>query len=401
VVHAELETLTIAHLDCDAFYASVEKRDRPELRDRPVIVGGGRRGVVTTACYIARTFGVRSAMPMFKALKACPDAVVIRPDFAKYKAESRRIMAKLAALTPLIQPLSLDEAWLDMAGTQRLNCGSPALVLARAQGEIERETGLSVSIGLSCNKVLAKIASDLDKPRGFAVIGAAEAQTFLAPRPVGLLPGVGPAMVKRLEAAGYRRIGDLARADAKALVRTFGGQGLSLAGLARGEDNRRVDPDRTRKSVSTETTFDEDLSAQAALEDRLWLCCEKVAARARAEGVAGRGVVLKLKTEDFRQITRRRTLDAPTQTAKTLFAITRELLAAETGSTAFRLIGVGLADLSETPDGAPPQDLFSDQGETRARTTERALDALRAKFGPHAVVSGRNLKRDGNTSGEG
>jgi len=395
VVHAELETLAIAHLDCDAFYASVEKRDRPELVDRPVIVGGGRRGVVTTACYIARTFGVRSAMPMFKALKACPDAVVIRPDFAKYKAESRRIMAKLFALTPLVQPLSLDEAWLDMSGTQRLNGGSPALVLARAQGEIERETGLGVSIGLSCNKFLAKIASDLDKPRGFAVIGAAEARSFLAPRPVGLLPGVGPAMVKRLEAGGYRKIGDLGRAEASTLVRAFGAQGLSLAALARGEDSRPVDPDRARKSVSAETTFDEDLQELEALEDRLWPCCEKVAARARAEGVAGRGVVLKLKTGDFRSITRRRTLEAPTQTAKTLFAVTRELLAAETGATAFRLIGVGLAELMEAPAGAASDDLFGDGGETRARTTERTLDALRARFGPAAVVSGRNLKRDG------
>jgi len=392
VVHAELQTLSIAHLDCDAFYASVEKRDRPELRDTPVIVGGGRRGVVTTACYIARTFGVRSAMPMFKALKACPEAVVIRPDFAKYKAESRRIMSKLAALTPLIQPLSLDEAWLDMSGTERLNGGSPALALARAQGEIERETGLGVSIGLSCNKFLAKIASDLDKPRGFAVIGAAEAQSFLAPRPVGLLPGVGPAMVKRLEAQGFRRIGDLARAEAKTLAQNFGAQGLSLAALARGQDSRPVDPDRERKSISAETTFDDDLRTLDALEDRLWPCCEKVAARARAEGVAGRGVVLKLKTADFRSITRRRTLEAPTQTAKTLFAVTRELLAAEEGP-AFRLIGVGLAELVETSGGSPSQDLFGDGDEMRARTTERTLDALRARFGPAAVVSGRNLKR--------
>ncbi len=398
VVHAELETLAIAHLDCDAFYASVEKRDRPELMDRPVIVGGGRRGVVTTACYIARTYGVRSAMPMFKALKACPSAVVIAPDFTKYKAESRRIMAKLAALTPLIQPLSLDEAWLDLSGTQRLNGGSAALVLARAQGEIERETGLSVSIGLSCNKFLAKIASDLDKPRGFAVIGAAEAQTFLAPRPVGLLPGVGPAMVKRLETAGYRRIGDLARAEPKALVRALGDQGLSLAALARGEDSRPVDPDRARKSVSAETTFDEDLRTLESLENRLWPCCEKVAARARAEGVAGRGVVLKLKTGDFHQITRRRTLETPTQTAKTLFAVTRDLLAAETGPD-FRLIGVGLADLIEAPEGARSQDLFGDGDETRARTTERTLDALRARFGPDAVISGRNLKHDRHNSG--
>jgi len=393
VAHAELDTLTIAHLDCDAFYASVEKRDRPELRDTPVIVGGGRRGVVTTACYIARTFGVRSAMPMFKALKACPHAVVIRPDFAKYKAESRRIMAKLAALTPLIQPLSLDEAWLDLSGTERLNGGSPALVLARAQGEIERETGLGVSIGLSCNKFLAKIASDLDKPRGFAVIGGGEAKAFLAPRPVGLLPGVGPAMVKRLEAAGYRRIGDLARADLKTLVQTFGSHGLSLAALARGEDDRPVDPDRERKSVSAETTFDDDLGTLEALEDRLWPCCEKVAARARAEGVAGRAVVLKLKTADFRSITRRRTLAAPTQTAKTLFAVTRELLAAETGALTFRLIGVGLAEIVEAVDGAPSDDLFGDGGEGRALATERTLDALRARFGAGAVLSGRNLKR--------
>ncbi len=395
VVHAELNTLTIAHLDCDAFYASVEKRDRPELAETPVIVGGGVRGVVTTACYIARTYGVRSAMPMFKALRACPNAVVIRPDFAKYKAESRRIMAKLATLTPLVQPLSLDEAWLDLAGTERLNGGPPALALARIQGEIERETGLGVSIGLSCNKFLAKIASDLDKPRGFALIGAAEAKAFLAPRPVGLLPGVGPAMVKRLEAAGFRHIGDLAKAEAKTLVQTLGSQGLHLLDLARGEDSRPVDPDRARKSVSAETTFNEDLRTRDALEDRLWPCCEKVAARARAEGIAGRGVVLKLKTADFRQVTRRRTLAAPTQTAKTLFAVTRELLAAETGDVAFRLIGVGLADVVEAAEGAPSDDLFGDGGESRALATERTLDALRARFGPGAVVSGRNLKRDG------
>jgi DNA polymerase-4 len=398
LVHAELDTLAIAHLDCDAFYASVEKRDRPELAQTPVIVGGGRRGVVTTACYIARTYGVRSAMPMFKALKACPDAVVIRPDFAKYKYESQRIMAKLAALTPLIQPLSLDEAWLDLSGTRRLNGGAPAFVLARAQGEIERETGLGISIGLSCNKFLAKIASDLDKPRGFAVIGAAEAKAFLAPRPVGLLPGVGPAMVRRLETEGYRRIGDLAQADVKILVQALGTQGLHLSALARGEDSRPVDPDRARKSISAETTFDDDLQSLAALEDRLWPACEKVAARARTEQVAGRGVVLKLKTADFHQITRRRTLPAPTQTAKTLFAVSRELLAAETGARTFRLIGIGLTDLVDVSPDAAPDDLFGDGagdgGETRARATERTLDALRARFGATAVVSGRNLKRD-------
>ena len=331
VRHVELERLSLAHLDCDAFYASVEKRDRPELRERPVIVGGGVRGVVTTCCYIARTFGVRSAMPMFKALKLCPEATVVRPDFSKYKTASRIIMDQLRALTPLVQPLSLDEAWVDLSGTERLNGGSAAWQLARVQGEIERATGLTISVGLAPNKFLAKIASDLDKPRGFAVIGAAEAQAFLAPRPVSILPGVGPALARSLEAAGLSKVGDLASASPKSLAARFGAHGLRLSGLAHGQDARTVDPASERKGVSAETTFDTDLRELSALEDRLWPCCEKVAARARADGFAGRAVVLKLRTADFRRLTRSRTLPAPTQTARTLFAVAREMLAAEVG----------------------------------------------------------------------
>ncbi len=391
-VHAELERLHIAHLDCDAFYASVEKRDRPELADRPVIVGGEVRGVVTTACYIARTYGVRSAMPMFKALKLCPEAVVIRPDFFKYRAASRHIMDKLRNLTPLVQPLSLDEAWIDLSGTERLNGGAAAWQLARAQAEIEREIQLTVSVGLAPNKFLAKIASDLDKPRGFAVIGAAEAETFLATRPVSILPGVGPAMTRSLESAGYRTVGDLARAEAKTLVQRFGAHGLRLASLARGQDTRAVDPDSERKGVSAETTFNTDLTDLEALEDQLWRLCEKVGSRARAGDFAGRAVVLKLKTADFRLLTRRRTLASPTQTARTLFAAARELLRAETGRLAYRLIGVGLADLSETVEGA--EDLFGDDDETRARATEKTVDRLRARFGQASVVTGRALKRE-------
>ncbi len=390
MAHHELYALSIAHLDCDAFYASVEKRDRPDLADSPVIVGGGVRGVVTTACYIARTYGVRSAMPMFKALKACPEAVVIRPDFAKYRAESRRILDKLCALTPLVQPLSLDEAWIDLSGTERLNEAAPAVVLARVQGEIERETGLSVSIGLAPNKFLAKIASELDKPRGFAVIGAAEAKSFLAPRSVSILPGVGPALVSSLDAAGFRTVGDLARAEPRLLVAKFGAFGLRLSELAHGRDQGAVDPDHIRKSVSAETTFDNDLSTLDALEDRLWPCCEKVASRARAEAFCGRSVVLKLKTSDFRSVTRRKTLDAPTQTARTVFAAARALLAAEVDGTRFRLIGVGLADLS--PVEAAPTDLFAGP-EALARRTETLADTLRARFGAAALVTGRALDR--------
>jgi DNA polymerase-4 len=390
VVHDELGALSIAHLDCDAFYANVEKRDRPDLADRPVIVGGGVRGVVTTACYIARTYGVRSAMPMFKALKACPDAVVIRPDFAKYRAESRRILGKLWALTPLVQPLSLDEAWIDLSGTERLNEAAPAVVLARVQSEIEREIGLTVSIGLAPNKFLAKVASELDKPRGFAVIGAQEAKSFLAPRPVSILPGVGPALVSSLEAAGFRTVGHLARAEPRLLAARFGAFGLRLSELAHGRDPGLVDPDHVRKSVSAETTFDSDLGALDALEDRLWPCCEKVASRARAEAFCGRSVVLKLKTSEFRSITRRKTLDAPTQTAKTIFAAARALLAAEINGTRFRLIGVGLAELCPVENA--PADLFAGP-EAQARRTEALAEALRARFGATALVTGRALDR--------
>jgi DNA polymerase-4 len=384
-------------MDCDAFYASVEKRDRPELRDRPVIVGGGKRGVVTTACYIARIYGVRSAMPMFKALAACPQAAVIKPDFSKYRAESRRVLGLAAELTPLIQPLSLDEAWMDLSGTERLHGAAPAVTLARLQNRIEAETGLTVSIGLAANKFLAKIASDLDKPRGYSVIGHAEARSFLAPRPVGILPGVGPAMIRSLDQAGLRTVGDIARAEPKMLVQRFGAYGLRLGDLANGRDNRPVDPDQTRKGVSAETTFHEDLSQLADLEDRLAPLCERVARQARTAGLAGRVVTLKLKTTDFRLITRRRALAVPTQTARTLFAVARELLAAETGRRTWRLIGAGLTELVESE--AASSDLFA-QDERRALAGERTADAIRARFGAEAVTSGRALRSKQSPRGE-
>lgn len=389
IAHAELNDLTMAHLDCDAFYASVEKRDRPELRDQPVIVGGGVRGVVTTCCYMARVYGVRSAMPMFKALAACPQAVVIKPDFAKYKAESRMIMGMLAELTPLVQPLSLDEAWMDLSGTERLHGAPAALTLARLQTRIEAETGLTVSIGLAPNKFLAKIASDLDKPRGFSVIGRQEAQSFLAPRPVGLLPGVGPAMVKALGAAGLKTIGDLAREDQRDLARRFGAQGLRLHGLAHGRDTRPVDPDQVRKGISAEITFNTDLADYGALEDRLAALCERVARQARAAGVAGRVATLKLKTADFRLLTRRRALAEPTQTARTLLATGRELLRPETDGRSFRLIGIGLGEL--TPAARAGGGLFAGD-EQRSLTEARTADAIRARFGPQALTTGRALR---------
>ncbi|MFN5616690.1 MAG: DNA polymerase IV [Brevundimonas sp.] len=388
LVHEELDTLGIAHMDCDAFYASVEKRDRPELRDRPVIVGGGRRGVVTTACYIARLNGVSSAQPMFKALKACPDAVVLKPDFAKYTTESRRILGALGELTPLVQPLSLDEAWADLSGTERLNGGPPALQLVRLQRRIETEVGLTVSIGLAPNRFLAKVASELDKPRGFSVIGAAEAQALLAPRSVSILPGVGPVFARALRSDGFDTVGQLAAAEPRDLVRRFGEWGLRLSELAQGRDARAVNPEQDRRGMSTETTFNADLAEREALEAELWPLCEKLAAKARRSGLASRTIQLKLRRTDFRVVTRRRTRPEPVQTARGLFAAARELLTPELGRP-YRLIGVGMAELIDAEDA--PSGLF-DTAEARALKTETAIDALRARFGASAVVAGRALK---------
>ena len=389
VFHEELGQLSMAHLDCDAFYASVEKRDDPSLRDKPVIVGGGKRGVVTTACYIARMSGARSAMPMYKALQLCPDAVVVKPNFAKYKHESALIMARLSNLTPLVQPLSLDEAWIDLAGTERLHGAPPAVMLAKVQKEIEAEQNLTVSIGLAPNKFLAKIASELDKPRGFSAIGAAEAVTFLASKPVSILPGVGPATVSTLAGLGLRTVGDIANADLKTLAQALGTGGLRLHRLAHGQDARAVDPDSVRKTISAETTFNDDLFRREDLEDQLWPLCEKVARQVRREEVAGRVATLKLRTPDFKIHTRRRTLPVPTQTAQTLFQVARELLAAEPPGRSYRLIGAGLTEF--VPAAGAADDFFAGD-ERRALKSETAIDALRGKYGLGAVVTGRALK---------
>jgi DNA polymerase-4 len=386
VCHNELDQLTIAHLDCDAFYASVEKRDRPELRDKPVIVGGGRRGVVSTCCYVARQYGVHSAMPMFKALKACPEAVVIKPDFRKYIAASEAIFGAVGKLTPLVQTLSLDEAWIGLAGTERLNGGPPAFQLIRLQKQIEEDTGLTVSIGLAPNRFLAKVASELDKPRGFSVLGS-EAKDVLAPKPIRILPGVGPVFAKTLNSDGFATVGDLAAADLRDLVKRYGETGLRLHDLAHGRDARAVNPTHDRKGMSAETTFNEDLTSAEDLEAELWPLCEKLASKARRDGVASRVLVLKLRRTDFKIITRRISLPEPVQTARALFAAGRALMAPELGRP-YRLIGIGMGEVVDAVD-APA--LFQ-TAEARTLKTETAIDALRAKFGAKAVVAGRALK---------
>ena len=391
--HAELHDLAIAHLDCDAFYAAIEKRDRPELRERPVIVGGRHRGVVAACCYIARTYGVRSAMPMFKALRACPEAEVIKPDMKKYTSVGREVRAMMLGCTPLVEPLSIDEAFMDLSGTQSLHRASAAETLAALARRVEDALSITVSIGLSYNKFLAKIASDLDKPRGFAVIGRAEARAFLADKPVGLLWGVGAAMQRRLARDGITLIGQLARLDEATLTARYGKIGKRLAMCARGEDDRPVDPERETKSISSETTLDEDLSDPASLRPILWRLTETVARRLKKAGLAGGGVTLKLKTADFRIVTRARRLGAPTQSADEMFRAAEALLAREADGRAFRLIGIGAHALAPADAGEAAQgDLFAVAGPALDDDkVDKALDAVREKFGEDAIVRGRGF----------
>jgi DNA polymerase-4 len=389
VRHGELFGLTIAHVDCDAFYASVEKRDRPELATKPVIVGGGVRGVVSTACYVARLSGVRSAMPMFKALKLCPDAVVIRPDFTKYVAASRQIRALMEKLTPLVQPMSIDEAVLDLAGTETLHGAPPAAMLARFALDVERTVGVTVSIGLAPNRLLAKIAVERNKPRGFAVIGAAEAAGLLAPESVRLLPGIGAKAANRLESLGITRLGQLQGLSDREAVQRLGDDGPALVRRARGEDTRVVDPTRETKSISAETTFDRDLSGLEELERHLWRLSEKLGRRLRENDLAAAGVVLKLKTADFALRTRAMRLATPTILPVRLFAAAHTLLAREATGTAFRLIGIGASAL--VPREEADKGDLADADTPRLAAAQSAIDALRARFGDKVVTRGRGF----------
>jgi len=387
--HRELHALAIAHVDCDAFYATIEKRDDPTLADQPVIVGGGQRGVVLTACYVARTYGVRSAMPMFEARRLCPHAAVVRPNMDKYAEAGREVRARMRDLTPLVEPVSIDEAFMDLSGTARLHAMSPAKALAGFAERVERELRITVSIGLACNKFLAKIASDLDKPRGFAVLGGSEAPAFLAPKPVSIIFGVGKVAQRRLADDGLRLVGDLQRSGEAELTRRYGAEGARLYRLAHGIDDRPVRAERETKSISAETTFEQDVAEFRPLEQRLWRLAEKVSARLKDSELAGTTVTLKLKTADFRIRTRALSFAHPTQLAVKIFAAGRDLLARETDGTQFRLIGIGMSGLCDAND-ADLTDLL----DHRAAEAERAMDRLREKFGDEAVIKGLSLSED-------
>ncbi len=390
--HIEWTELSIAHIDCDAFYAAIEKRDKPEIRDKPVIIGGGVRGVVSTACYIARISGVHSAMPMFQAKKLCPDAVIIPPDMARYSAAGQTIRQMMRDLTPLVEPLSIDEAFLDLTGTQRLHGLPPALILAKLARQIENEVGITVSVGLSHNKFLAKLASDFDKPRGFSIIGKAETTDFLSKLPVARIWGVGKAMQNRLSRDGIQSIRQIQNLSEAEMVKRYDQTGYRLARLARGIDDRRVSPLNETKSISTETTFNSDISDPAVLEKHLWALSEKLARRCKEKNLAGRTIVLKAKTGQFTSLTRSHTRHSPTQMAEAIFTDGKTLLTELIMSRpreAYRLLGIGVsqissADSADIPDLAEPERKKQIDG-------ERAMDRLREKFGPQSIRKGRDL----------
>jgi DNA polymerase-4 len=390
IADAERNALSVAHVDCDAFYATIEKRDDPSLADKPVIVGGGKRGVVSTACYVARTFGVRSAMPMFKALAACPHAVVIHPNMEKYARVSRQVREMMRALTPLVEPISIDEAFLDLAGTERMHHAPPIVTLLRFARAVENDLGVTVSIGLSHNKFLAKIASDLDKPRGFSVISKAETLDFLATKPVSIFFGIGKVAEARLARAGLRTVADIRRRSPAELFRLIGNDAERLYQLAHGKDTRTVRAQRETKTISAETTFDIDISSLQDLEPILWRLSERLSARMKKAGLAGHSITLKLKTVDFKLRTRSRSGLPPTQLAGRLFKTGRALLAQECDGTHFRLIGIGASDLCDAAEG--DRGDLADTGVAREAQAERAVDKLRNRFGDDAVVKGISLR---------
>ena len=389
ISHKEIEKLHIAHVDCDAFYASIEKRDNPKLKNSAVIIGGGKRGVVATACYLARIKGVRSAMPMYKALKLCPSAIIIKPNMSKYRDASRKIQNLMNQLTPLTEPISLDEAFLDLSGTKKLHKKIPAVLLAELSKKINQEVGISVSIGLSYNKFLAKICSDLDKPKGFSLLGRGDSKKFLSSQPVEILWGVGKILKRKLNDDGIKTISQIEELGIKEVINRYGSIGSHIYSLSQGKDLRRVVPQRQIKSISHETTFENDISDKEVLEKKLWSLCEKVSKRSKEKGLGGQTITLKLKTKEFKLISRSCTIDEPTQIGELIFQNSKTLLDREDDKVKYRLIGVGISNLKDS-ELCDLYDLIN-ISKTKNAKIEYAIDDIRNKFGKDLIKKGRSI----------
>jgi DNA polymerase-4 len=386
------DALTILHVDMDAFYASVEQRDHPELRGKPVIVGGtAGRGVVCAASYEVRPFGVRSAMPMVTARRLCPDAIVLPVRMSYYAEISRQIRDILLSYTPLVEPLSLDEAFLDVQGSEGLFGPAPDIA-RKIKDQIKRETNLIASVGVAPNKFLAKLASDYGKPDGLVVIRASEVATFLAPLPVSRLWGVGARGEKRLHALGIRTVGDLATLPEAVVVQRLGEGGRHLWQLARGQDGRSVVPDREAKSISTETTFAEDIGDREALRTILLDLVDHLATRLRHAHLLGRCIELKIRSSEFRTWNRSHTLPEPTHQTDTLWGEASELFERSLTEEMLplRLLGVGCSQLSH--EDAVQGTLFPDEQRERQGALDRTVDEIRKKLGSGAIRRGRLLE---------
>lgn len=386
IQHSELNSLTIAHVDCDAFYASVEKRDNPSLRDKPVIIGGKQRGVVSAACYIARTYGIHSAMPMFLALRKCPKAIVIKPDMRKYRAVSRQIRQLMLETTPLVEPVSIDEAFLDLSGTERLHQSTAATTMARLATTVTKHTGITVSIGLSYNKFLAKLVSDMDKPNGFSVLGRKNIEEELSRYSVSAIWGVGKSLKAKLSRDGIHKISHLQMATEINLKKRYGLVGQQLFRLSRGIDERSVNPISEPKSVSKELTFESDISGLDNLQPILWRLCDALSGTIKNRRLSGQVITLKLKTTDFKIISRQKTLSNPTQLADVLFKVSSSLLKNELNGT-YRLIGVAVSELRDAKEADPSDLLTTDLA--RTKKLETTIDQIRSKLGENVIGKGR------------
>ncbi|MEM7072808.1 MAG: DNA polymerase IV [Pseudomonadota bacterium] len=355
VAHPELTRLSIGHIDCDSFFAAVEKRDRPELLHRPVLIGGRHRGVVAAACYIARIYGVHSAMPMFEAERLCPDAVILPPDLVKYRKVGHMIRTLMQASARAVEPLSIDEAYVEFDKT-RPGRPAPCQILAALIRRIESETGIHASVGLSYNKMLAKLASDLDKPRGFSVIGQAGAKAFLAPMPVTKLWGVGPAMAGRLKRMGIDTIGQIQPMQPQILRQIFGQSGQRISEFANAKDTRKVaiNPGRS-KTVSVEQTFDRDLDGRDALAKAIDAMVHQLVRRVQRSNLAGRALTLKLRDHTFQIYTRTRHFADPTLDEAKIRQMGNLLLdQAYHPARRYRLVGLGFSDLEPIDQADPP-----------------------------------------------
>jgi DNA polymerase-4 len=388
--HKELFCLNIAHVDCDAFYASIEKSMNEELVDKPLIVGGGSRGIVTTCCYIARISGVKSAMPVYIAKKLCPRAIIVPPRMSLYRKISRLIYSKMTRLTPKVETIALDEAYLDLSGTKQLHGKTPAELLVELAKEIENEVNLSISIGLSENRFLAKLASSLNKPRAFTVIGKEEKHDFIRNLPVTSIPGVGPKLSKKLKKNSIEKISQLVALGQNRLEKQYGTYGKTLWNFARGEDSKIVEPNSIRKSISKEITFEADLKKETDLKRALWLLSEKVSDELKSKRICGRTITLKLKRSDFKVVSMSYTADQPFKMAEELYQSSLALLVKKLFLAPFRLLGLSISRLIIDEEDGGFEKSF-DTTYIKIKKTELAMDKIRSKFGKKSIIKGRSF----------